>query len=65
MIEDPADFSNFVVRLRYDDGAAVYLNGIEVVRTPPCQPVPLSTPTPPATPQVRVPILTTTSPLHD
>ena len=34
MIEDPADFSNFVVRLRYDDGAAVYLNGIEVVRTP-------------------------------
>lgn len=34
MIEDPSDFSNFVVRLRYDDGAAVYINGVEVARTP-------------------------------
>jgi len=33
MIDDPADFSNFAVRLRYDDGAAVYVNGVEVVRT--------------------------------
>jgi hypothetical protein len=32
-IDDPTDFSNFVVRLRYDDGAAVYVNGIEVART--------------------------------
>ena len=34
MIDDPADFSNFAVRLRYDDGAAVYVNGTEVARTP-------------------------------
>lgn len=33
LIEDPADFSNFVIGLRYDDGAAVYVNGIEVART--------------------------------
>ncbi|MEN8865945.1 MAG: lamin tail domain-containing protein [Akkermansiaceae bacterium] len=33
MIDDPADFSNFLIGLRYDDGAAVYVNGIEVART--------------------------------
>lgn len=33
MIDDPADFSHFVIGLRYDDGVAVYVNGIEVVRT--------------------------------
>jgi len=33
MIEKPLDFSNFVVRLRYDDGGIVYVNGVEVVRT--------------------------------
>lgn len=32
-IVDPSDFSNFVVRIRYDDGAAVYVNGVEVART--------------------------------
>lgn len=32
-IDDPADFSNFVLKLRYDDGAAVYINGVEVART--------------------------------
>jgi len=32
-IESPSDFSNFVVGLRYDDGAAVYVNGVEVLRT--------------------------------
>jgi hypothetical protein len=32
-IESPSDFSNFVVRIRYDDGAAVYVNGVEVART--------------------------------
>ena len=33
MIKDPADFSNFVIGLRYDDGAIVYVNGVEVART--------------------------------
>lgn len=33
MIDDPSDFSNFVIGLRYDDGAAVYVNGVEVART--------------------------------
>ncbi len=33
IIDDPSDFSNFVIGLRYDDGAAVYVNGVEVVRT--------------------------------
>lgn len=32
-IDSPSDFSNFVVRLRYDDGAAVYVNGTEIART--------------------------------
>jgi len=32
-IVDPSDFSNFVVRIRYDDGAAVYVNGVEIART--------------------------------
>lgn len=32
-IENPSDFSYFLISLRYDDGAAVYLNGVEVVRT--------------------------------
>lgn len=32
-IEKPADFSNFAIGLRYDDGAAIYVNGIEVART--------------------------------
>ncbi len=32
-IPDPAQFLHFLLRLKYDDGAAVYLNGIEVVRT--------------------------------
>lgn len=33
MIDTPSDFSNFAVRIRYDDGAAVYVNGVEVART--------------------------------
>lgn len=32
-IADPASFSWFVVKLKYDDGAAVYVNGAEAVRT--------------------------------
>ncbi|MGI9241708.1 MAG: CotH kinase family protein, partial [Verrucomicrobiales bacterium] len=32
-IPDPSAFFNFLVRLRYDDAAAVYLNGVEIIRT--------------------------------
>ena len=32
-IPDPASFSWFVIKLKYDDGAAVYVNGTEAVRT--------------------------------
>jgi len=32
-ISNPASFSWFVVKLKYDDGAAVYVNGTEAVRT--------------------------------
>ena len=32
-IPDPSVFVNFLVRLRYDDAAAVYLNGNEIIRT--------------------------------
>ena len=32
-IADPASFSWFVVKLKYDDGAAIYVNGAEAVRT--------------------------------
>ncbi len=30
-IPDPSAFFNFLVRLRYDDAAAVYLNGTEII----------------------------------
>jgi len=33
-IPDPSLFINFLLRLRYDDAAAVYLNGTEIIRTP-------------------------------
>ena len=33
-IQDPAQFLRFTLRLKYDDAAAVYLNGSEIVRTP-------------------------------
>jgi hypothetical protein len=33
MISEPTDFSSFVVRLRYDDGGIVYVNGIEAANT--------------------------------
>ncbi len=33
-IPDPAQFLRFTLRLKYDDAAAVYLNGSEIVRTP-------------------------------
>ncbi|MFT5109948.1 MAG: hypothetical protein ACI9UA_005600 [Pseudoalteromonas tetraodonis] len=32
-IPDPSIFVNFLIRLRYDDAAAVYLNGNEIIRT--------------------------------
>jgi hypothetical protein len=32
-ISNPADYSYFIIRLRYDDGAAIYANGTKVVRT--------------------------------
>ena len=32
-IPDPSVFVNFLIRLRYDDAAAVYLNGTEIIRT--------------------------------
>ena len=32
-IPDPSPFVNFLIRLRYDDAAAVYLNGDEIIRT--------------------------------
>ena len=32
-ITDPSDFASFLLQLRYDDGAAVYVNGTEVART--------------------------------
>jgi len=32
-IVDPGSFSWFVVKLKYDDGAAIYVNGAEAVRT--------------------------------
>ena len=33
-IPDPTRFLRFTLRLKYDDAAAVYLNGSEIVRTP-------------------------------
>ncbi|MDB4456563.1 chitobiase/beta-hexosaminidase C-terminal domain-containing protein, partial [bacterium] len=33
IIPDPASFSHFDLKLLYDDGAAVYINGMEAVRT--------------------------------
>lgn len=33
-IPNPQDFVRFMLRLKYDDEAAVYVNGLEVVRTP-------------------------------
>ena len=33
VLPDPAAYSHFIIKLKYDDGAAVYANGIEVVRT--------------------------------
>ena len=30
-IPDPAVFVHFLLRIKYDDGAAVYVNGVEVV----------------------------------
>ena len=32
-IENPSEFSDFVLSIRYDDAAAIYVNGIEVART--------------------------------
>jgi hypothetical protein len=32
-LSDPGAYSFFIIRLKYDDGAAVYANGIEVLRT--------------------------------
>jgi hypothetical protein len=32
-LSDPESYSFFVIKLKYDDGAAVYANGTEVVRT--------------------------------
>ncbi len=32
-IPDPSDFVGFLLRLKYDDEAAVYVNGTEVIRT--------------------------------
>ncbi len=31
-VANPGDYTNLIVRLLYDDGAAVYLNGIEIMR---------------------------------
>jgi Calcineurin-like phosphoesterase len=31
-VDDPADFSNLQLQLTYDDGAVVYLNGVEIWR---------------------------------
>lgn len=33
-VEDPSVFHHFLLRLKYDDGAAVYINGVERIRTP-------------------------------
>ncbi len=33
-IPDPTIYLNFTLRLKYDDAAAVYLNGSEIIRTP-------------------------------
>ena len=33
-IPDPSKFIHFLLRLKYDDAAAVYLNGSEIIRTP-------------------------------
>ncbi len=33
-IPDPSKFLRFTLRLKYDDAAAVYLNGAEIIRTP-------------------------------
>jgi hypothetical protein len=33
-IPDPSKFLRFTLRLKYDDAAAIYLNGTEVIRTP-------------------------------
>ena len=32
-VDDPADVSALAIRLRYDDAAAVYINGVEAIRT--------------------------------
>ena len=31
--QDPSAYSYFIIKLKYDDGAAVYANGVEVLRT--------------------------------
>ena len=31
-VEDPSDFSNLLLQLTYDDGAVIYLNGVEIWR---------------------------------
>jgi len=31
-VEDPADYSNLLLQLTYDDGAVIYLNGVEIWR---------------------------------
>ncbi|MDB4429430.1 lamin tail domain-containing protein [Akkermansiaceae bacterium] len=33
MVIDPERFSHFLLGLKYDDGAAVYVNGVEIART--------------------------------
>ncbi len=33
-VDEPATVSGLTVRMRYDDAAAVYINGVEAVRTP-------------------------------
>ena len=32
-LPDPSAYSYFIIKLKYDDGAAVYANGVEVLRT--------------------------------
>jgi hypothetical protein len=32
-LSDPAAYSYFIIKLKYDDGAAVYANGMEILRT--------------------------------
>ncbi|MEC9328026.1 MAG: lamin tail domain-containing protein [Verrucomicrobiota bacterium] len=32
-LSDPSSYSFFIIKLKYDDGAAVYANGLELIRT--------------------------------